>query len=73
MANDIINIINNVGFPITCVLGLCWYVKYVTEQSRTTEAEMRKEHKEEVSKMIEAVNNNTLVLQRLIDKLDKED
>ena len=33
--------------------------------------EMRKEHKEEVSKMTEALNNNTLALQKLIDKLEK--
>jgi hypothetical protein len=34
--------------------------------------EVRKEHKEEVSKMTEALNNNTLALQKLIDKIDKE-
>ena len=32
--------------------------------------EYRKEHKEEVSKMTEALNNNTLALQKLIDKLE---
>ena len=32
--------------------------------------EMRKEHKEEVGKMTEALNNNTLALQKLIDKIE---
>ena len=34
--------------------------------------EMRKEHKEEIGKMSEALNNNTEALIRLTDKLDKE-
>ena len=32
---------------------------------------MRQEHKEEVQKMTDALNNNTLALQKLIDKIDK--
>lgn len=35
--------------------------------------DLRKEHKEEILKMTEAVNNNTLVIQRLVDKMDKEE
>ena len=34
-------------------------------------SELRQEHKEEVAKMTEALNNNTIVLQKLVDKLDK--
>ena len=33
---------------------------------------MRKEHKEEVTNMTKAIENNTLALTRLIEKLDKE-
>lgn len=32
---------------------------------------MQAEHKEEVNKMTEAINNNTLAMQRLTDKLEK--
>jgi hypothetical protein len=39
-----------------------------TENSKQLES-MRKEHREEVNKMTEALNNNTLALQRLVDKL----
>ena len=39
------------------------------EQNMKQNEELRKEHKEEVSKMTEALNNNTLALQKLIDKL----
>lgn len=70
MNSEIINIITNIGFPITACIGLCWYVKFITEQNNKTVEDMRKEHKEEVTKMTEALNNNTLAVQRLIDKLD---
>lgn len=70
---DIVSLITNIGFPITACLLLAWYVKFITEQNNKTVEDMRKEHKEEVSKMTEALNNNTLALQRLIDRLDKED
>ena len=33
---------------------------------------MRQEHKEEVQNMTKAIENNTLALTRLIEKIDKE-
>ena len=70
--NDIISIISAVGFPIVAAVGCGYFVKWQYEQNQKQNDEMRKEHKEEVAKMTEALNNNTLALQRLIDKLDKE-
>ena len=59
--NTVQTLITTVGFPI-CVCLICfWYIKNLTQ-----------EHKEEVSKLTEALNNNTLVMQQLVDKLDKE-
>lgn len=70
--NDIISIISAVGFPIVAAVGCGYFVKWQYERNQKQNEEMRKEHKEEVAKMTEALNNNTLALQRLIDKLDKE-
>lgn len=67
--SDIIPIISSLGFPIVACIALGWYVKYVTDINRKDMEDMRLEHKEEVAKMTEALNNNTLALQRLIDKL----
>lgn len=67
--NTIVSIISAVGFPIVACLGLGWYVKYQTDMNTKQVENMRLEHKEEVNKMTEALNNNTLALQRLIDKL----
>nr|DAF14178.1 MAG TPA: YvrJ protein family protein [Caudoviricetes sp.] len=54
----IMQIITTVGFPI-CVCIICfWYINKQTEV-----------HKEETKALTDAVNNNTTLLHRLLDKL----
>lgn len=67
---DWVQLISTVGFPIVACLGMGYFVKYQMDANNTEVAEMRKEHKEEVAKMTEAIQNNTLVVQKLIDKFD---
>lgn len=55
---DVTTIVSTVGFPIAMCLILFWYIY-----------QQQKAHKEEASKMSEALNNNTLVMQKLVDKL----
>lgn len=57
-ASAVIQIISNVGFPIGVCLICFWYVNKLTET-----------HKDEVNKLTDALNNNTLVMQKLCDKL----
>lgn len=71
--SDLATVISSVGFPIVACIGLGWYVKYMTDNNSKEVAEMRKEHQEEISKVTEALNNNTLALQRLCDRFDRED
>lgn len=66
----IITIISSVGFPIVACIGLAWYVKYQTDTNNKEVAEMRREHQEEIAKVTDALNNNTLALQKLCDRLD---
>ena len=56
--DNIVQIVAQLGFPIAMCLLMFWYVTKKDES-----------HKEEIDKMSEAVNNNTLVMQKLIDKL----
>lgn len=69
-ATNIVTIISSLGFPIVACLGLGWYVKYMSDQNSTEVKEMRQEHQAEVQKMTEALNNNTLAIQRLVDKME---
>lgn len=69
-ANVIITMIGSLGFPIVACIGLGWYVKYQTDNNNKEVSEMRKEHQEEISKVTEALNNNTLALQKLCDRIE---
>jgi len=71
--NSVFNAIGTLGFPIIACLGLGWYVKYQTDAYRAEVKDIQKEHKEEISKVTEALNNNTLALQKLVDKIDHLD
>lgn len=66
MYNDIINIINSVGFPIFafCVSG--YALKYSYDKS----LEQHDKSFEEISKLTKAVNNNTTILTRLVEKME---
>ena len=67
---DIISAISVVGFPIVAAIACGWYCKYSSDQYRAEVKDMQKDHKEEIAGITEALNNNTLVVQKLIDKLD---
>lgn len=71
--NEVITAITTVGFPIVACLLVGWYVKKQTDNYRTDIATMQQEHKDEIYKLTEVLQNNTLAIQKLCDKLDKED
>lgn len=55
-------LLNAGGFVAMCGV-LMWYIKYITDQ-----------HKHEVDDLKEVISKGTIVLQRILDKLDiKED
>lgn len=67
---DVVQLISSVGFPIVACLGMGWYVKYQTDSYKEEVKDMRKEHKDEIAKITQALNNNTQAVTKLCDKLD---
>ena len=57
----IISAVSSVGFPIV----FC-FILYKTLMDQN------KQHKEEMSEITKAISNNTLAIQKLTDKLEKE-
>ena len=70
-ASDIVTLITTVGFPIVMCGGMAWYVKYITDTNRLDITREREQHNEEMKKVTEAINNNTLALQHLTDMMGK--
>ena len=48
---------------------MAWYVKYMTDKNREMIEKINEQHKQEMFEVTEALNNNTLALQKLTDKL----
>lgn len=71
-ANTLITLIGSLGFPIVACIGMAWFFSKANDNYRNDIKESNQLHKQEMDTMTEAINNNTLVLNRLIDKLDKE-
>jgi hypothetical protein len=60
-ANTIIQLVGSLGFPIVMCGALFWRMVKSDEQ-----------HKAEMDKLSEALNNNTIALTKLSNNLDKE-
>lgn len=67
--NDILTAVTTVGFPIVCCGAMMYYVKYTTDKHREEIETLNTQHKEEMKEVTNAVNNNTLALQKLCDKM----
>ncbi len=59
--NTLIQLVGSLGFPIVACGALFWRMIKSDEQ-----------HKEEMNKISDALNNNTVALTRLTNQLDKE-
>ena len=80
---DVITIIQTVGFPIACAIAMFMMLQSEQKAHREESEKLTATindlkitfnsaiHEQE-SKVAEAINNNTLVIQKLIDKLEKD-
>lgn len=68
--NTIIAAIGSLGFPIVACCAMAYFFAKVNENYRTDIKEMTSSHRAEIDKLTEAINNNTIVIQKLIDKME---
>jgi hypothetical protein len=58
-AKALTQLVGSVGFPIVACIGIGWYFVKVQQQNNET-----------ISKMSDALNNNTIALTKLAEKID---
>lgn len=79
--NQVVQAVSTLGFPIITCFGLAWYVKdqseknheYVkdqTEKNREQVNKMQEIHREEMKEITTAINNNTLALNKLAERME---
>ena len=66
----IMQAISTVGFPIACCVGMGWYVKYITDENRKEVDTLNEKHRAEIAEVTTAINNNTVALTKLCERLD---
>ena len=71
---DIATLLGSYAFPVVACLGMAWYVKYITDNNSQETAKLNEQHtrimlayKDEIK---DAINNNTMVMQRLCDSME---
>lgn len=65
-----VQVITAVGFPIFACLVMGYFIKNQIDSYRADIKELQNDHKQEISKVTEALNNNTIALQKLVDKIE---
>lgn len=70
--NAIMAAIGSLGFPIVACCAMAYFFAKVNDNYRNDIKELQRGHKEEMTALTEAINNNTLVIQRLIERMDRD-
>lgn len=70
---EITNIISSMGFPIAMCVLMCYYIKYTQDNYRKDISDLNEKHKEESTKLVQAINNNTIVIKELSERLVKDE
>lgn len=74
---DWATIIGSYAFPIVACVAMAWYCKDTSDKNREDTKELNKQHSEEMMAFKDeikvALNNNTIALTKLCEKLDKDE
>lgn len=69
---EIMTMINTLGVPTAVAIASMWYVKYREDKNDERLEKLNEAHKQEMSDITEALNNNTLALQRICDTFEQK-
>lgn len=72
-----VQLIGSLGFPIVACIVMALYVKEQTKNNREDVKELNAQHSKEMDtfkdEIKEALNNNTIALTKLCEKLEREE
>lgn len=57
----IVQIVSNLGVPVACMVAMFWMLN-----------KEREDHRLESEKFVEAINNNTVVMTKLVERLESK-
>lgn len=69
---EVMTAINTLGLPTVVAVASMWYVKYRDDKNDVRVDKLNEVHKKEMEDITEALNNNTLALQRICDTFENK-
>lgn len=74
---DILTLLGSYCFPIVACICMAIYVREITKANREDTKQLNEQHTKEMNafkdEIKEALNNNTLALTKLCERLDREE
>lgn len=67
--SQVTSVISQLGFPIFVAILCMWYVKYNSDKHAAEIKDLNNKHKDEIDNMVTAINNNTVALTKLMERL----
>ena len=67
---DWLNAVKDIGFNIVCLMAMAYYIYITDEKNRNERIEESQRHQEETKSLQEAINNNTVVMNKLLDRME---
>lgn len=64
---DVMNLLNNFAFPVVAFIVAVYALKYSYDKS----IEQNNKYVEQIGELASAVNNNTIVLTKLVTEMEK--
>lgn len=63
------DIFSNMAFPVAACTAMGYYVKYITDKHFDERRELENKHEQAEQSIKEAINNNTIVMTKLCERL----
>lgn len=71
-AADIISMVQNLGVAVVMCLMCAWFIKYMFDKFMEKSKADDERHKSEMDSITTALNNNTLAITKLSERLDND-
>lgn len=69
---DWLTAVKDLGFNIVCLMAMAYYIYMTDEKNRKERIDESQRHQEETKSLQEAINNNTLVINKLLERMESE-
>ena len=67
---DWLSVLGNYAFPIVGCIAMAYFVKYMYDKTNERVDKLNDQHKAEVDNLSTVINNNTIALEKLLEKIN---